>query len=370
MKQKIVHIITDLATGGAQMMMYKLLKNIDLNKYQIEVISMIDNGVIGEQIQALGIQVHTLNIKKTHPNPLAIIKAIKICSNSHIIQTWMYHADLFGFIIAQWVKPKKIIWGIRHSTFDNSDKKSTVFIARINAALSKYVNHIISCSERAVYVHQQLGFNISNMIVIPNGFEVDRFCKRSESKKMLCDELDLLEDTIIIGRVARWHPMKDYEALFKAISLLQDYSNFVLICCGENIDNANEELRTLLLNNNIRDRVKLLGNRVDMEHIMSATDIHVSSSLTGEGFPNVLGEAMACEVPCVTTDVGDSAFVVGDTGEVVEPGDYKELAKAIKKIIDMSEDERRALGLKARQRIIEQFEVNQVCKKYQQVYNI
>lgn len=369
MKKKIIHLITDLETGGAQTMLYKLLKYTDKTKYHIEVLSMMDKGVIGKKIEALGITVHTLNITKSAPNPFMILKAIRICNNSHIMQTWMYHADLLGFIISLFTRPQKLLWGIRHSISD-TDKKSTILVARINALLSKYVSYIISCSERAVTAHHQIGYEISRMIVIPNGFEIDKFYKKIDSKKILCNELALMEDTIIITRAARWHSMKDYENLFKAISILQnDSSNFILICCGDNINNENGELIELLHKYNISDKVILLNRRIDMDIIMSATDIFVSSSIWGEGFPNVLGEAMACETPCVTTDVGDSAYIVGSTGKVVEPGKYQDLAVAIKELVDMPECKRQELGIKARQRIIEEFEINKVCNKYEKMYN-
>ena len=168
---------------------------------------------------------------------------------------------------------------------------------------------------------------------------------------------------------ARFNPQKDHYSLVQAINILKDQGlDFRIILCGQDMDWDNIQLTSWIKEANLGDRFFLLGPRDDMPRITAALDIAVLSSAHGEGFPNVLGEAMASEVPCVATDVGDSAEIVGDTGFVVPPRDPEALAEAIKKIVDLGPDGRADLGRTARQRVEERFELGKVVGRYEWLY--
>lgn len=366
-KKKIVHIIVDLDNGGAEMMLYKLLKYINKEKYECSVISMLDEGIMGERIKKLGVPVYSLNMKKGIPSIQAVIRTLKLCKDKDIIQTWMYHADLLGFIVSK-ILGKKIIWGIHHSNLEkDKNKKSTLMIVKINSWLSKWTDNIISCSIVAKETHIKYGYSKKKINIIPNGFELEKFKYVKNSKEILEKEFPILKDKLIFSLVARYEILKDHKNCLEAMKILKEtyIKNFILLLCGTNINKNNLELMKLIKENRMGDNVLLLDRRDDIPLIMSATDIYISSS-SGEGFPNVIGEAMSCETPCVVTNVGDSAYIVGNTGKVVERSDPKKLVIGI---INMIKGKKYLLNRKrCRERILENFEITKIVKKYEKLY--
>lgn len=368
-KKKIVHIIVGLNNGGAEMMLYKLLKYTDKEKYECSVISMMDEGIIGERIKKIRIPVYCLNMKRGIPSVQAIIKALGICKDKDIIQTWMYHADLLGFIISKILR-KKVIWGIRRSNLEkDKNKKSTLIIAKINSYLSRWTDSIISCSIIAKEKHVEYGYCKEKINVIPNGFELDKFRYIENSKKILEEEFPILKDKLIFSLVARYEILKDHKTCIEAIKIIKEkYSkNFILLLCGTNVNEQNLDLMKLIVENRVQDNVLLLDRRDDIPIIMSATDIYISSS-SGEGFPNVIGEAMACETPCIVTNVGDSAYIVGDMRQVVERQKPVELAEKIIKFIEKKEY--LLNRKKCRERIVENFEIRKITLMYEKIYQL
>lgn len=368
-KIKIAHIIVGLNNGGAEMMLYKLLKYVNNEKYECSVISMMDEGIMGERIKKLGIPVYCLNMKRGVPSIRAVIKTLSLCKDKDIIQTWMYHADLLGFIISKILK-KKIIWGIHHSNLEkDKNKKSTLLIAKINSYLSRWADNIISCSIVAKEKHVEYGYCEKKINIIPNGFELDKFKYIENSKKILEKEFPILKNKLIFALVARYEILKDHKTCFEAMKIVKErYSkNFILLLCGTNINKNNLELIKLIKKNNIQKNVLLMDIRDDIPIIMSATDIYISSS-SGEGFPNVIGEAMACETPCIVTDVGDSAYIVGNTGEVAIRQMPVQLAE---KIISFIKEKKYLTNRKlCRERVLKKFEINKIVKEYENLYKI
>lgn len=357
--------------GGAETMLYKLLKHIDRDKYDVNVISMMDEGVYGEGIRDMGFKVITLNMKRGIPSIKGFNIARKTIKNTDVLQTWMYHADLFGYILFRLSKVKKIIWGIRRSNLDpNVNKKSTIMIAKINSKLSKKVDKIVSCSIKAKEVHSEFGYSDDNLLVIPNGFELDQFSNDRKAKVKISKSIGKRNDIPYIVHVGRWNVLKDYPNLIKSLNKIKLQGiNFHALLIGTNINVENQELMELIKRNNLINNVSLLGRRNDIPILMSAADIFVSSS-SGEGFANVIGEAMACEAPCVVTDVGDSAYIVGDTGKIVPNKDSLALSNGIIELLNLTDLERSRLGCAARQRVIDNFDIQKVTKQFEELYLI
>lgn len=364
--KKIVHIITGLGSGGAEHMLYKLLKYSDREKYYHEVISLLDNGVYGKKIEDLGIKVYCLNLNKKNVFS-SILRARRICKNFDIVDTWLYHADIFGFLIAKVLLRKKLIWNIRHSNLNkDANKPLNLKIVKINSVLSKYVNLITYNSNKALENHIKFGYANNNSTVIPNGFELDRFKFSMEDRLRIRQELGLKEDKVIIT-VGRWDIQKDYYTLLKALNELKKQNvKFKMIMVGTNLDYENDELVTLIDSYNLKDNVILLGRRNDIPALLSAADIYVSSSL-GESFSNAIGEAMACGLPCIVTDVGDSKLIVGDMGLVVEPRDYESLANALIKVHNRKNSER--LRKLRRCWISNNFSIEKIVREYEMLYS-
>ncbi len=370
---KILHIITGLATGGAETMLYKLLSRMDRNRFSNHVVSLTSRGPTAGKIEALGIGVQPLGMRRGIPDPRGIWKLKRLIQqeNPDITQAWMYHADLMGGMAAIWAGKVPVLWNIRHSNLDPKDnKKTTLWTAKICAILSgKIPERIICCSEASRQVHADIGYQQDKMLVIPNGFDLDAFHPDKEARDSFCHELGVNGTTLLLGMAARFNPQKDHYSLVQAINILKDQGlDFRIILCGQDMDWDNTQLTSWIKEANLGDRFFLLGPRDDMQRITAALDIAVLSSAHGEGFPNVLGEAMACEVPCVATDVGDSAAIIGDTGRIVPPKDPEAFAKACKELIDMGAEGRAQLGKAARQRVETHFELGKVVRQYEELY--
>ena len=364
--KKIIHIINGLGSGGAENMLYKLLKYSDKNKYYHEVISLIDEGVLGEKIKAEGIKIHSLNLNaKNMINSL--IKARKTCKEFDLVNTWLYHSDIFGFIVCRPLLRRKLIWNIRHSNLDKEvNKDSTLKVAKMNSFLSRYVDCITYNSNKAYENHITLGFADKNSKIIPNGFELDKFKFNEKSRAKIRKELKLDGEENVIITVGRWDIQKDYFTLLKALNELKNLNvNFKMLMVGTNLDYLNKELVDLINQYDLRKNLILLGRRNDIPELLSASDIYVSSSL-GESFSNAIGEAMACELFCVVTDVGDSKIMVGDTGDVVMPKDYQSMASKIHGYLRNKSFKR---NINARNKVFSTYDINSIIKSIEENFD-
>ncbi len=368
--KKIVHIITGLNNGGAETMLYKLLQNIDASEYQCFVVSMLDKGVMGKKIESLGISVLPLNMNKKYNILTAFFKTRKLCKDAEMIQSWMYHANLWAFFSSLGLH-KKIIWGIRRGELSPStDKKTTLFTAKVGAWISHRISTIVYCAENSKKFHEEkYCYAEKNSVVIPNGFELEKYKRSETSRAMIRNQLGIDDEKIVIALVGRYHVVKGHKNFCKALGLLagKTKKEIHILFVGYGNTKTNSELMALIRENYLESRVSCMGARDDIPDLLSATDFLVSASYT-EAFSNVIGEAMSCEVPCVVTDVGDSAGIVGNTGIVVPNNEPTVLANGIMEMISKDKAEREMLGKKARTRIQELFEIKVVSSKYEKLY--
>lgn len=370
---KIVYLTTGLSMGGAEVMLYNLLSNINRDRFEPTVISLMDKGVFGEQIEQLGIPVHSAGMLVGKPSFSTVKKVINLIKQAKpdLIQGWMYHGNLaaqfFNFISG---KKIPVLWSIHHSLHDlPSEKPLTQAIIRFGSLSSKYISKVAYVSEKSQEQHQKLGYFANNSCIVPNGFDISRFQPSNEIRQKFRQELGISDDTFLIGSLARYHPMKDHPNLLRAAKLLLEKSpdtKFVLI--GTDVDNENPELTNLIEELGIGDSVYLLGQRRDVPEITPALDLLTSSSAFGEAFPLVIGEAMACEVPCVVTDIGDSGWIIGDTGKAVAPKNPQALAEAWQKMIELEPVAKAEKGRAARKRIVEKFALDSIVNRYEDIY--
>lgn len=369
---RILHLITGLSTGGAEMMLYKLLSATDRIRFKPVVISLTDIGPVGEKIQAMGVPVHALGMSRGVPNPAGIFTLARWLwqAKPDLIQTWMYHADLVGGLAARFAGNIPVVWGIHHSNLDSEgNKRTTIWTVKTCARFSHWLSvKIVCCSEASRRVHTPLGYDPDRMVVIPNGFDLNLFKPDLEGGDLVRQELGIHKDTILVGMAGRFDPQKDHLNFIKAAVLLQkDIPDVEFLLCGDDITWENQKLSKWIDGTGLSKYFHLLGRRNDIPGIMTALNIGSSSSY-GEGFSNVVGEAMACGTPCVVTDVGDSALIVGDTGIVVPPKDPDAMSLAWKKLIKIGKDKRQKLGHDARLRIRENCSLPAVVKRYEELY--
>ena len=369
---KILHVITDLDTGGAEMMLLKLLSRLDPEKFAPHVVSLLRPGPVAERIKKLGVGVSDLGLSRGLPTPGAFLRLSKIIKdfNPDIVQTWMYHADLIGFLAAKLARTGKVIWNIRCSNMELADYRPlTRWTLTINTRLSRFPACVVTNSYQAKEYHLGLGYRPRRFEVIPNGFDLDAFRPDESAGADLRRELNIPDNAPLIGLAARFDPMKGHDTFTEAAGLLlKTRPDVHFVLCGSGITKHNQALAEAARRAGLEKNAHLLGPRPDMPRIMAALNVATLSSSYGEGFPNVLGEAMACGTPCVVTDVGDSARIVGDTGLVAAPRDPQALARAWKRMLDMPEEERTALGRAARDRIRGHYSLETVTKRYAKLY--
>jgi glycosyltransferase involved in cell wall biosynthesis len=369
----ICHLTTGLNIGGAETMLCNLLSKSNRELFSPIVISLMDRGRFGDRIESLGIPVHSIGMKQGVPTPATLLRLVQTirCLKPDVIQGWMYHGNLAAFLAGLFLSRKvPVFWGIHFSISSlNSEKLMTRAVIRIGATISNFVCQNIFVSKNSRIQHEQIGYSSTNSCVIPNGFDTSVFKPSQEGRLKLRDELGLPEETILIGLFARYNPMKDHANFLKAAKLLhQEFSQVHFLLAGCNVDEKNKNLQDLIQELGIVSQVHLLGERQDIPYIASALDIFSLSSAYGEAFPLAIGEAMSCGVPCVVTDVGDSAWLVGDTGKVIPPKNPQLLANAFKELIDLGYKGREILGKAARERVINLFSLDSVVHQYESLY--
>ncbi len=370
---KLVIIITGLATGGAEMMLFKLLQFIDHRRFFPHVISLTSKGEIGDRLEALGIPVEVLGMKPGRFSSLKFLRLVHRLRelNPDAVHTWMYHADLLGGLAARLAGVHAVGWGVRHGNFSPLDnKRFTFWVMKTCSVLSHRIpRKILCCSQVARDIHISAGYDRDKMVVVPNGFDLSRYGPDTEARLSVRLELGLREDIPLVGLIARFNPQKNQAGFFEAAKLVHlNCPDAHFLLAGAGVEEHNPTLRDAIRQAGVEANTHLLGKREDIPRLMAALDVLASSSSFGEAFPNVLGEAMACGVPCVVTGVGDSAEIVGETGRVVAVEDMRGLAHNIVEILQLSHEEHRAMGARARERIRERFEIESVVRKYERFY--
>lgn len=369
---KIVHIITGLNVGGAEVMLRSLLQHSDRAAFESEVISLTDIGSVGRDIAALGVPVRAMQMRRGVPEPGGLMRLIRQLRQMRpdVVQTWLYHADLIGGLAARLAGIRALAWGLHISHLDApSSKKSTLWTVKMGARLShRLPARIVCCAHSAQRLHTEIGYAADKMTVIPNGFDGHSLRPDEAARRATRAELELDDATPLIGLVGRFHPQKDHHNFIRAAALLharRPDAHFLL--CGEGSEWSNATLRAWIDEAKLRERFHLIGRR-DTAPLYPALDVLSLSSSYGEAFPMVVGEAMSCGVPCVVTDVGDSALLVGAMGRVVAPRDAAALSAAWLELLEMPQAERQALGQQARGHIAAHYSIDAVAARYAALY--
>ena len=334
---KILHVITDLDTGGAETMLLRLVTGMDPARFESRVVSLVPPGPVGERLAAAGIPVLSLGMRRGVPSPAGPWRLVRILREFRpdVVQTWLYHADLAGLAALRLAFPlgrrPALAWNIRCAFMALDEYRAmTSWTLKACARLSGQPDVVLTNSHEARRFHESLGYRPRRFEVIPNGFDTNAFRPDPKARESVRAELGIPADAPVIGLVARFDPMKNHAGFIEAAALAEPSlpaPHFLL--AGREVDDANRDIRRWLSYSGLdAGRVHLLGERADVARLMAAMDIHVSASL-GESFPNAVGESMACGVPNVVTDVGDSRLLVGDTGITVPHDDPQALADAM-----------------------------------------
>lgn len=371
---RVVHVITALGQGGAEAMLEKLvLASARLDPDVVhEVISLGTLGSVGERLRARGVTVIPLRIRGLATLIRGVASLwlhIRRARPDVTVQTWLYHGDVVGGLVARAAGVKRVFWNVRQTLRSPKDLRPlTRVMLRLSAKLSGVVPaRVICCAESARLSHVAVGYRAAKCVVVDNGFDTESMRRSDAGRSRLRKELEVPPAAALVGIVGRLDPAKDHETFLNAARIVSsDCSDARFLLVGRGVD-TDEKLRGRIVANGLASRTTTLEQQTDMASVMSALDVLVISS-RWEGFPNVLGEAMACEVPCVTTDVGDARRILGDDRFVVSVGDAIGLARAIESLCRASESDRRQLGAVLRERIVREFAIDGSWARYLSLY--
>jgi glycosyltransferase involved in cell wall biosynthesis len=371
---RVLHVITGLDTGGAEMMLLKLLSGARCDGIEPAVISLTGlGGMIGEHLAALGVEVEAVGLTRSSASVARLPRMLSSARRCRpqLVHGWMYHGNLAASAIGALASHRiPILWSIRQTLYRLSDeRRSTRAAIRLGAALSRLPSSILYNSALSAEQHEAIGYDRAKRAVIPNGFDCNQFRPSAEARLDVRSELGLPADSRLIGLVARYHPMKGHEIFLRAARLLsRDRPELRFLLAGREATKDNPALAALIEELRLRERVILLGERSDMPRLTAALDIACSSSIRSEGFSNAIGEAMSCGIPCVATDIGESREIIGETGALVPAGDPMALAQAIGRVLAESDDERRARGAAARARVERKYSLPEIARRYHELY--
>jgi glycosyltransferase involved in cell wall biosynthesis len=367
---RVLHLITSFGLGGAEANLAQLVGRMDRSRFANSVVVLRRLPAVRRQVSTQKVPVHCLEMRPGIPNPFAVARLLRIVRSERpqVMQTWMYHADLLGLAVSRLAGVPKTIWNIRRS-FINMHEHNLLsgLVLRLLVKLSSLPDAVVTNSLSGQKTHEALGYDPRRWVWIPNCIDCDRFKPNQDERTRLRSELGLPPDTPLVALIARYMPIKGHGVFIAAAGKLAAANpsvHFVLV--GRGIDDTNTSLMRAINLNRLGERFHLLGERQDVERVFSALDILCSSSY-GEGFPNVVGEAMACGVPCVVTDAGDSALLVGSFGKVVPVGDSAALCRSCEELLS-SRAERERLGCGARHHIERRFSVASMVARYEELY--
>ena len=369
----MAHVITGLEDGGAEAVLARLC--LQDRKHSHAVVSLTDAGKYGPLLRHAGISVHCLNMPAGRVSLRGLTSLWRILKSEQpdVVQTWMYHADLLGGLVARLAGIRPVSWGVRQTNLEpGKSKRSTIWVARSCARLSRWVPRVIvCCAESAARVHRRIGYDQRKLVVVHNGYDLSEFRPDEQSRFALRKKLRIPSAARVLGMVGRFDPQKDHESLLDALATLDlEEIDAYCILVGSAVNDRNQALTSWIQGRGLGDRVLLMGQRTDIPAVMNVLDVHVLSSAFGEGFPNVLAEAMACGTPCVATDVGDAAVIIGDTGWIVPPKDAVALAMALSAALQEHSDADRWRQRKeaARARIEQRFSMESMVRGFHEVW--
>ena len=369
---RVLHYITGLGMGGAETMLVKLLAELRPTTIISEVVSLTHNLVVAPKIEAMGVAVHCLSLAKYYPSLLGLWKSKTIASrfNPDLIQGWMYHGNVLASVSSLGIgRRPPVVWNIRASIASPTVvPMRTRTLIRTGAVLSGHPKSIVYNSETSSQQHAALGYEARRGVVIPNGFDSELFKPSIDARSAVRRELGIADDAILVGLIARHHRLKDHPNFFSAagkVARLHPGAQFVL--AGLGLSWGNPAISQLVHENGLGNCVHLLGVEANIPRLTAALDIACSSSMA-EAFSNTIGEAMACGVPCVVTDVGDSRRIVGESGLVVPPRDASAFAEAIDRLLCLEVGKRMRLGEAARRRVEQEYAIASIARRYVDLY--
>lgn len=370
---RLLHVITGLGLGGAEMMLVRLVEQLQALGHTNAVLSLSDLDSLRTPLERAGAEVRFAGLRLGRVPGTGALQPVRavLQFRPDLVQGWMYHGNLaasFGTWLSLAGCP--VVWGVHSSIVATGQhRRLTEAVIKVGALLSRTPAAIVFCSHSGKEQHEGVGFAAGRGLVIPNGIDCDAFQPDAGAGFRLRALLGIPDDRPLVGMVGRYHPMKDHANLLAATARLHAQGRRChLVLVGDDIAAGNATLVAACVRHGLSRHVSLLGPRSDVAALLPGLDLFVLPSAWGEAFPLALGEAMAAGVACVATDVGDCAWIVRDPRRIAPPGDPAALAAAMAFTLDLPAETRRALGSAGRGRALAEFALPETTRRYQQLY--
>ena len=355
---RILFLIRSLEAGGAEKQLCDLVKCLDKRKYDIYVVTFYDGGKFRHELEGIH-EIHLTSLgkkKRWDLLPLfwrffVLVKKI----HPQILHGYLDMSNLLCLLVGK-LSGVKVVWSMHSSYVDFSKYYWTdSWLFKILVWLSKIPDLIIINSYAGKKYFIKSGYTPKNIVVINNGFDTRKFRPDQKAGERLRTHWKISNEQILIGLVGRLDPIKDHPTFIKACAIVAKKNSLArFVCIGGGDETYKGELLKQVEEYGLSKKFTWSGHMDDMATVYNSLDVLCLSSY-GEGFPNVVGEAMACGIPVVVTNVGDAAEIVGDTGKVVAVGDYKQLAKELIHFAAMPKADLKNLGIKSRERIKQKY---------------
>jgi glycosyltransferase involved in cell wall biosynthesis len=373
-RYKIVHVISSLMVGGAEVMLLAAAARLRDHGFDSEVLVLGEEGALARRFRDLAIPVHALGMRHGRfPTAGDVVRLVR-CGRRlapDLVHGWMSHGNLGAMLVRAVARSRvPLLWSIHQTLGDfHTLPLPTRFSIRATARLSRGADAIVYVANASLVEHQAIGFSERNALFVPNGVDTARFvgghARRAKARALL----GIHDDAPVIGHVARFHPSKDQATLLAALRIVFSGGRSgcaVLVGHGQSEDN--EELAAWLAAAQLTTRVKLLGARADIDQLLPGLDLFCLSSAYNEACPVAVLEAMSCGVRCIVTDIADSAWIVADTGGIAPARDPGALAAQIVSALDSPGEEVARASQRARERVLAHFSLDRMVERYRGVY--
>ena len=329
---KVMFLIRSLHAGGAERQLSVLARALVARGHHVSVAVFYGGGELESELTKAGIPIHDLR-KAGRWDVLPFLWRLwrLVCREKpQVLHGYLDTANILTVVLRPFCPRVRMVWGVRASFMDHRQfDRLTAFSYGLTGKLAPWAHGIIINSQAGKAYHAQHGYPVNRMVVIPNGIDTERYAPQRDQGEPLRRKWGVAPDQFLVGLVGRLDPMKDHGTFLQAAALVaQQHRQVRFVCVGQGAPDITARLHSQATALNLDGVLIWAGHHTNTAAVYNALNLLVLSS-TGEGFPNVVGEAMACGVPCVVTDVGDAAHVVGETGRVVPPGQPTHLAQAI-----------------------------------------
>jgi glycosyltransferase involved in cell wall biosynthesis len=359
---RIAFVTSGLNRGGAERQLLLLTRSLIRLEQVPIVISLGRHGTLTEHFRSFGVTVIELGSESGKAD-ISLYLRLRMTLRKidpDIIQGWMYFGN-FASTIASFGMRLPIVWGIRGMSAHLYPLHTVSGLYHsCLGLLSRYADAIVHNSTASSNSHTfHLNYPSISSRVIPNGFDTDYFSPSGRSKN---------QGSITFGWLGRYHSYKDIQNVLKAAKICVDSGYQInLLLAGDRIESSNEELMGFVNALSLLPYVQLLGRQEDPLQLFHKIDCLVLSSIT-ENFPNVIGEAMCCSTPCISTDVGDCNEIIGSTGYVVPARNSQKLADAMLAFSKLEIKVRQDIGQRARHRMLANYSIEKTSQQYLDLY--